>query len=213
MSTRDDFARALLARLGAPASDTNVEFLASWMAREGTSAQFNPLATTLRVPGSTALGGNPAGVQNYPDFAAGVDATARTLLSGYPRIVADLIRGDGAAAGREAAELGKWSGGGYSSIELGANAGANAPGATLLGFSPGSVLTGGAFDPFDLFGGAVSDVTQKAAEVLVAGLLNVVFVAAALALIGMGVHRLTGFSPVQVANKAGQVAQLAAVAA
>lgn len=121
MSSLDDFARALLARLGAPPTSTDLAFLSGWFAREGTSAAFNPLATTLPAAGAGNF--NSVGVKNYPDFATGVDATARTLLGGYPHIVADLRAGDGIAAGSEHAELRKWSGGGYDTVGPGTGGG------------------------------------------------------------------------------------------
>lgn len=111
------FAMALLDRLGAPANDSTLTFLFGWFRREGTSATFNPLATTLDYGNNTKFNG--IGVRNYADFDTGVAATAETLLrSGYPHIVADLRAGDGSAAGREHSELSRWSGGGYDDIPV-----------------------------------------------------------------------------------------------
>lgn len=121
MATLDDFSRALLLALRAPATSTNLAFLSGWYAREGSRAAFNPLATTLPAPGATNF--NSVGVKNYPSFEAGVAATAQTLLGGYPRIVADLRAGDGFAAGNEAGELSKWSGGGYTHVGPGSGGG------------------------------------------------------------------------------------------
>ena len=131
---RGTFAGLLLDALGAPRTDSNVAFLVAWMGREGTSAAFNPLATTLPWPGSTDF--NSVGVRNYPTLAAGVAATAQTLTSGYPAIVGDLRAGDGARAGQEHAELRKWSGGGYDSIGGSGGAGnvGGNPGVSTEGF-------------------------------------------------------------------------------
>ncbi len=111
------FATALLAALGAPNTSSNMAFLVAWMTHEGTSASFNPLATTLDYGSNTIF--NRVGVRNYADFATGVEATRRTLLSSYyVRIVADLRNGDGHAAGQEHQELSTWSGGGYDTIAV-----------------------------------------------------------------------------------------------
>jgi hypothetical protein len=122
MTDRNQFAGALLDALGAPNNDSTLGFLVAWMAREGTSAANNPLATTEPAPGATDF--NSVGVKNYPDEATGVQATVATLEGGYPGIVGDLRAGDGGAAGQEHAELSKWSGGGYDTIGAG---GPNAP--------------------------------------------------------------------------------------
>jgi hypothetical protein len=48
-----------------------------WEPKVNTAACWNPLATSLRKPGSTTF--NSRGIQNYPDFETGVQATADTL--------------------------------------------------------------------------------------------------------------------------------------
>lgn len=114
---RRAFAVAVLAGLSAPLTVSSLTFLQSWMAREGTSASFNPLATTLDYGSNTRF--NSVGVRNYADMATGVAATVATLVgSGYPNIVAALRAGDGHAAGQQHDELARWSGGGYDTIEV-----------------------------------------------------------------------------------------------
>ena len=114
---RLDFAQQLLAELGAPATDLNLRFLLGWMAREGTTAAYNPLATTLAMPGATQF--NSVGVRNYPTLQVGVDATARTLRqNNFAAIRADLLDGAGDQAAIEHAELLSWSGGGYDHSDL-----------------------------------------------------------------------------------------------
>lgn len=111
------FALAVLAGLGAPASEGNLRFLSAWFARENTAASYNPLATTLDYGSNTRF--NAVGVRNYQDFATGVAATINTLLhSGYPGIVADLLAGDGRAAGQQHGELSRWSGHSYDTINV-----------------------------------------------------------------------------------------------
>lgn len=119
------WAQAVLAAIGAPndpntpQGQRNIDFLEAQAKAEGTSATYNPLATTLTLPGSTDF--NAAGVQSYATPGDGITAMARTLLAGYPAIVANLQKADpeaitGTAAGR--ADLNRWSTGtsstGYS---------------------------------------------------------------------------------------------------
>lgn len=87
------------------------------MAKEGTNAGNNPLATTLPWAGATDF--NSVGVKNYPSFNDGVAATAQTLRTGYPAITGDLRAGNGDGARHEHFELGRWSGGGYTDIDEG----------------------------------------------------------------------------------------------
>ena len=94
----DEFVRAVLEGIGAPATPGNVAALLSWAAGENTTAANNPLATT-QGRGDPGRYGNPTifnshGVKNYPDFETGVRATVDTLnLSHYRDIVTVLKRG------------------------------------------------------------------------------------------------------------------------
>jgi len=81
--TREDFARALLAEVGAKPTQRNLWALVSWIQAEGGDASYNPLNTTLEMPGSTDYNG--VGVKNYQSFEQGVEATARTLNYGADR--------------------------------------------------------------------------------------------------------------------------------
>jgi hypothetical protein len=109
------WASAILAQLGAPhdpatpAGSRNIAFLEAWRREEGTKARFNPLATTLAVKGSTSC--NSVGVQDYATPADGIAATARTLLSGYPHVVAAFRAGDPAGILQSAggqSDLNRW---------------------------------------------------------------------------------------------------------
>lgn len=81
------WAADLLAVLGAPASslaDPRIAFLAAQEQEEGNQPgtatykrEHNPLSTSLAEPGSTSI--NSSGVQAYPSFAEGLEATASTL--------------------------------------------------------------------------------------------------------------------------------------
>ena len=60
-----------------PVSDFAIKAFLAWEPQENTAACWNPLATTWGMPGSTNF--NSVGVQNYPDQATGILATANTL--------------------------------------------------------------------------------------------------------------------------------------
>jgi hypothetical protein len=79
--TRGAWAASLLDALGAPRCQSNLTAVVSWETAENTAAAWNPLATTLRAPGSVAY--NHARVQDYPTSAEGLSATVDTLRLGY----------------------------------------------------------------------------------------------------------------------------------
>jgi hypothetical protein len=127
VNSPQDFANAVLAQLGAPTSQANVNFLVAWMAREGgnwgNTASYNPLNTTQQMPGSTVMsGGNSANVQAYTSWAQGIQATVQTLQNGnYGKIVQALQSGNPDTAnanGTLGSELSTWSGAGYTQVDL-----------------------------------------------------------------------------------------------
>ena len=79
-------AKALLSALGAPTNKTNIQDLTTWFAAEGgnwhNTASYNPLNTTLRMPGSSSIANNSAGVQAYSSWKQGIAATVSTLTGG-----------------------------------------------------------------------------------------------------------------------------------
>ncbi len=125
--TQRDFAIALLERLGVHPSSTAIENIIRWEQAEGgnwsNSAAFNPLNTTLRLPGSMVMpGGSSAGVQAYRSWEQGLEATAQTL-SGYPGIIAALDAPP--ATFERAVEASPW-GTRFSSTSIGAEPSASA---------------------------------------------------------------------------------------
>lgn len=83
----------VLAQIGAPDTQTNVQFLGTWHNFELSACANNPLNTTLAVASSTKC--NSAGVRSYTSAAMGAQATAATLTNGrYPALVAALQTGD-----------------------------------------------------------------------------------------------------------------------
>lgn len=91
--TAQVYANDILDGIHAPKTDGNIRLLVAWMGGEGTTARFNPLATTQPANGATTF--NSVGVKNYPDYSTGVSATVQTLQNGYyPGIVNDLRKGN-----------------------------------------------------------------------------------------------------------------------
>lgn len=79
--TPASFATALLSYLGLPTNQANVDAVVAWENQEGgnwkNTAAYNPLNTTLQMPGSTSQ--NKVGVQAYTSWDQGLAATAQTL--------------------------------------------------------------------------------------------------------------------------------------
>jgi hypothetical protein len=99
MATREEYVNAILIALPASArTEANRKFLLAWMQKEGGSAANNPLNTTLKTDGVDSTY-NSAGVRNYKDLTAGIQATLSTLRSPrYAPIYNALVAGDGAIA-------------------------------------------------------------------------------------------------------------------
>ena len=110
--------RAILARIGAPQTTQNISSMTAWIRHEQASwppaAKFNPMNTTLPMPGATNF--NSVGVKNYTSWAQGIEANAQTLSGGYPCLVARFRSGAGVCGGGCAGDFLKWSGNGYSSV-------------------------------------------------------------------------------------------------
>lgn len=94
MITRGQFWNRMLDELQAPKTIHTRRFGLAWMQTEGNGGRFNPFNTTLKMPGSTPLPGNDAGVQNYPSLNTGLEATRRTLTQtpghGYELLLGKL---------------------------------------------------------------------------------------------------------------------------
>lgn len=95
--TRGDYFEALCKELSIPTTHHTRVFLGSVsQAEHGVDlhtreAHFNPFNTTKRIPGSSTVPGNTAGVQDYGSFYDGVYAAAATLRERpYSNVLADL---------------------------------------------------------------------------------------------------------------------------
>ena len=76
------FFREVYKGLGVTAPNRfQLRFFEIWRQKEGAKAAWNPFNTTLKTKDSLTY--NSAPVQNYPDKAAGVDATVRTIKAKY----------------------------------------------------------------------------------------------------------------------------------
>ena len=115
-AARQRFATDLLQRLGLPNTAQNQQALMAWQAAEGTSAAFNPLATTRAAPGATDL--NAVGVKNFRSYEQGLQTTIDTLRNGlYGNILAALRNGTSAARVAQAIADSPWgTGDGVTSV-------------------------------------------------------------------------------------------------
>ena len=96
--TYRDWAERVLGELAAegrgPVLEGRWRWLVAWAQLEDTEARYNPLATTLRLHGSTRF--NSAGVQEFPSLGLGVRAVVWTLRTcsverGYDRVEGALL--------------------------------------------------------------------------------------------------------------------------
>lgn len=114
------FYTAVLADLGAPATQANLTSMEAWGGHEGCwgcVAKFNQLDSILYMPGATAFNtfaGN-LHVWDYPDAATGAKATALTI-EGFRGITRALLNGNGLRVAGLTGEFSRWSGGGYTGV-------------------------------------------------------------------------------------------------
>jgi len=110
----------LLAAIHAKGNLENRRLLAAWARAEGGDAAYNPLNTTWPWPAATDY--NRAGVKNYPSAAAGITATADTLLVRYYKGIVTDLRAGGLTASeiveRNAADFDTWGTGAAHILEL-----------------------------------------------------------------------------------------------
>ena len=173
---RAQFARDLLDRLGAPATESNLTALSAWMAAEGGSAAYNPLNTTQPAAGTTDY--NSVGVKNYGDLATGLNATVQTLTNGhYAGILAALRQGTDPRAVGQAVAASPWGTGQGLLAALGEAPRAGAPPV------PGAVQG----QPT----GFASDVAGKIGSAVKPFVYRTLFLIAGVAVIGAGLYRTT----------------------
>src|SRR5207302_678081 len=71
------WAAAFLNKIGAPTCFDNLVTMVAWQVQEGTTANWNPLATTYPMDGASNF--NSVGVKNYVSMDQGLEAWWRTL--------------------------------------------------------------------------------------------------------------------------------------
>jgi len=92
-ATYGRWAGYFLRTMGTSTCHSNMVAVVAWQVAEFTQADWNPLATTYPMPGSTTY--NYAGVRNYVSLSQGLDATRLTIRGGlrthgYGAIVSGL---------------------------------------------------------------------------------------------------------------------------
>jgi hypothetical protein len=127
--SKNEWAKALITKLGGSATEANTSAVISWMAQEGghwnNSAGYNPLNTTRKMPGAKLMDGGPGrdhGVKHYTSWQQGLEATVLTLTEkaqerGYDKIVNSIISGKDQNRIMDAVHASKWGtgkGGGTS---------------------------------------------------------------------------------------------------
>ena len=130
------FATSLLAMMGWPQTQSNIDAMVAWEAAEGgaweNTAAYNPLNTTQPEPGSHSAGTSQSTIQAYTSWAQGLMATAATLSQnqrGYAGIRQAFASGNAASLLPAALNNSAWgtngntvakilAGGGYRQYEL-----------------------------------------------------------------------------------------------
>jgi peptidoglycan hydrolase CwlO-like protein len=103
------WAAAFLNKIGAPTCFDNLVTMVAWQVQEGTTANWNPLATTYGMPGATDF--NSVGVKNYVSMEQGLEASVKTLAVqsyGYPAILSALHRCPDAMVTARAVNASSW---------------------------------------------------------------------------------------------------------
>jgi peptidoglycan hydrolase CwlO-like protein len=103
-----------LKSMQAPTCRDNQVVLVAWQVSEYTTAAWNPLATTLEMPGSTVF--NSVGVRNYVSLDQGLAAARLTLQRGattfgYGAVLASLDACNDAMATGQAINASSWCSG------------------------------------------------------------------------------------------------------
>lgn len=107
MKTRHTWAHDLLVKIEAPLSLANALALIAQIQAEGGKAAYNPMNTTLQMPGATDYNG--VHVKNYRTYEQGLEATAATLRqANMARLYTALKSGKSAATYWTILPTSKW---------------------------------------------------------------------------------------------------------
>ena len=110
------WATTFLAAIPEPVTGCNIGFVQAWERAEGgnweNAAVANPLDTTEREPGSWSM--NSVGVQAYPSWQEGLQATVTTIRNGnYQGILSALAAGDDPQGAADAVASSPWGTGSF----------------------------------------------------------------------------------------------------
>ncbi len=106
------WAETFLRTIGAPVVRSNLVVVVAWEASEGTQATWNPLATTMPMPGASVY--NSHGVRNYKTMRQGIEASIKTVRRpnhGYEKILDGLEKGADAMVTGKAINKSDWCAG------------------------------------------------------------------------------------------------------
>lgn len=137
--TVEKWARAVLNGLGIEPDHQNVHWMVAWAAQEGghwnNTAHYNPINTTLDMPGATSMNG--VGVKSYGSWAQGIKATIKTLEQSNMSGIVKALGGHDGSSFAQAVVNSPW---GTKSINIGGDF--SSYGKTA-GFKGGGVYTAG----------------------------------------------------------------------
>ena len=97
--TYEQWAALLLRHVGAPVCGNDLISVVAWEVQERTAAAWNPLATTLAMPGASRF--NSIGVRNYGSLEQGLDASLQLSVEAlHGRAMKPSMSGSGKGAMR-----------------------------------------------------------------------------------------------------------------
>jgi len=150
--SKNEWAKALITKLGGSPTDANTGAILSWMAQEGghwnNSAGYNPLNTTRGMPGAKLMDAGPGrshGVKHYTSWEQGLEATVLTLTEkaearGYDKVVNAIISGKDQNRIMDAVYASKWGTGKGGGGSKGGSGSVTAESlAEMFGIDPNSV--------------------------------------------------------------------------
>lgn len=140
----------ILSGIHAPTTQSDVNFMNTWATQEGgagyaNTAWYNPLNTTLKMPGSSTIPGNTAGVQAYTSQSQGIQATVDTLNNtpAYAGIKSTLQKGNASQTTLKNAvsSTGSWTNFGTSATGTASGSSGSSTALGKVGIGPFSIAT------------------------------------------------------------------------
>lgn len=109
--TQDTYYAQVLAGIGAPVTQGNLNVLKAWQQAEGSSSRWNAFNTTQPSKAKGTTDYNSIGVKNYPTQKAGIDATVSTLKLNYYTAMVAALKANDQEAFIKALVASPWDGG------------------------------------------------------------------------------------------------------